>query len=67
MGATSDQAKGKAEEVIGTVTGDEGLEAQGHADRKGGEIKEKVEDVLHKVEDKAGEVIDKVKDALHKG
>ena len=66
MGATSDQAKGKAKEAIGTVTGNKDLEAEGKADRRGGEVKEKVEDALHKVEDKAGEAIDKVKDVLHR-
>lgn len=73
MGATGDQAKGKAKEVIGTVTGDKDLEAEGKADRRGGEAKEKlddakdkIEEVLHKVEDKAEEAIDKVKDTLHR-
>jgi uncharacterized protein YjbJ (UPF0337 family) len=66
MGATSDKAKGKAKEAIGTVTGDKDLEAEGKADRRGGEAKEKVEGVVHSVEEKAGEVIDKVKDALHR-
>jgi uncharacterized protein YjbJ (UPF0337 family) len=73
MGADSDQVKGKAKEVVGSVTGDEDLEAEGTADRLGGEAKEKVEDVkdtvkdvLHKVGDKAEEAIDKVKDALHR-
>ena len=66
MGSSSDQFKGKAKEAVGTVTGDKDLEAEGKSDRRGGEAKEKVEDVLHKVEEKAGEVIDKVKDALHR-
>jgi uncharacterized protein YjbJ (UPF0337 family) len=66
MSATSDQAKGKAKEAIGTVTGDKDLEAAGKADRQGGEAKERVSDALHKVEVKAGEAIDKVKDALHR-
>ena len=66
MGSTSDQIKGKAKEAAGVVTGDEQLEAEGKADRRGGEAKEKVEHALHEVEQKAGEAIDKVKEALHR-
>lgn len=66
MSSSSDQIKGKAKEAVGTVTGDKDLEAEGKADRRGGEAKEKVEDALHKVEEKAGEAIDKVRAALHR-
>ncbi len=62
MSAESDQVKGKAKEVAGIVTGDEDLESKGKADRRGGEVKAK----LDKVEGKLEEVIDKAKDALHR-
>jgi uncharacterized protein YjbJ (UPF0337 family) len=65
VGSTSDQIKGKAKEVTGTVTGDKDLEAEGKADRQAGEAKEKVEQAVDKVEGAAAEVIDKVKDTLH--
>lgn len=64
MGSSSDEIKGKAKEAVGTVTGDKDLEAEGKADRRGGEAKEKVEDATDKIEDTIGDVIDKVKDAL---
>lgn len=71
MGAQSDQAKGKVKEAVGGVLGNEDLEAEGTADRRGGEAKEKVEDVKNKVDevvdaakDKAEAAVDKIKDAL---
>ncbi|MTA79089.1 MAG: CsbD family protein, partial [Actinobacteria bacterium] len=54
MGAKSDQVKGKAKELVGSTVGDEDLEAEGTADRRAGEMKEKV----GKVEDKVEGVID---------
>ena len=72
MGAKADQMKGQVKEAAGVLTGDEGLEAEGKADRRVGEIKEKLgaakdkaEDVVDKAEAKAEEVVDKVKDSLH--
>ena len=62
MGAKSDKAKGRAKEVIGAAVGDEDLEAEGTADRRTGEVKEKVEDAKDTVEG----VIDKVRDTLHR-
>ena len=59
MGAKSDQVKGKAKEAAGSLTGDEDLEAEGKADRRAGEAKEKLDHVKDKVDD----VIDKAKDA----
>lgn len=72
--AAADKAKGHANETIGkikakvgSVIGDEELEAKGHVqnaegkkDRLKGEIKEKIEDVKDKV--KAG--VEVVKDAV---
>ena len=64
MRSSRDQAKRRAKEAIGTVTGNKDLEAEGKADRRGGEVKEKVEGALEKVKETAGDVIDKVKDTL---
>ena len=73
MGAKGDQVKGRAEEAIGALTGDEDLEAEGKADRRAGEGKEKIENAKDKIEDvidtakdKLEDVIDKVKDAAHR-
>ena len=55
MGEKLDQAKGKAKEAAGDVTGDKDLKREGKTDRVAGEVKEKV-----------GDVVDKVKDAVHK-
>ena len=59
MGAKNDQVKGKVKEAAGSLTGDEGLEAEGKADRRAGEAKEK----LDHAKDKVNDVIDKAKDA----
>ena len=48
---TAEQAKGKVKEGAGKVTGDESLEAEGHADQAKGKLKqagEKVKDVFKK-------------------
>jgi uncharacterized protein YjbJ (UPF0337 family) len=70
MGAKSDQVKGHAKEVVGDLIGDKDLESEGTADRRAGEVKEKVGDAKDKVEgaidtakDKVEAVIDKAKDA----
>ncbi len=62
MGARSDQVKGKAKELVGSTVGDEELEAEGTADRRAGEMKEKVGEV----EDKVEGVIDQAKDSLRR-
>jgi uncharacterized protein YjbJ (UPF0337 family) len=59
MGAKTDQAKGRAKEAVGTVTGDKDLESEGKVDRRAGEAKEKV----GQAKDKINEVIDKAKGA----
>jgi uncharacterized protein YjbJ (UPF0337 family) len=73
MGAKGDQVKGQAKEAVGSLTGNEDLEAEGKADRRAGEAKEKVGDARDKVEemidaskDKVEEVIDKTQRALHR-
>jgi len=73
MGAKGDQVKGQAKEVVGSVIGDKDLEAEGKADRRAGQAKEKVEDakdfaedVVDKAKDTAEDVVDKAKDAAHR-
>jgi uncharacterized protein YjbJ (UPF0337 family) len=55
MGEKLDQAKGRAKEAAGDISGDEDLQREGKADRLAGEVKEKV-----------GDAVDKVKDAVHR-
>jgi uncharacterized protein YjbJ (UPF0337 family) len=48
---TAEQAKGKVKEDAGKLTGNESLEAEGHADQAKGNLKhagEKVKDVFKK-------------------
>jgi uncharacterized protein YjbJ (UPF0337 family) len=66
MGAKGDQVKGRAEEAVGRLVGDEDLEAEGKADRLAGEGKEKVEAVIDKAKDVVETVIDKVKDVANR-
>jgi uncharacterized protein YjbJ (UPF0337 family) len=62
MGAKSDQLKGKAKEAAGILSGDKDLESEGKADRRTGEVKEKIEHASDKLEDLA----DKAGDALRR-
>jgi uncharacterized protein YjbJ (UPF0337 family) len=73
MAGKTDQAKGRAKEAVGSLTGDKDLKSEGKADRRAGEAKEKVDhakdkvkEVVDKTKDKAEEVIDKAKDAVHR-
>jgi uncharacterized protein YjbJ (UPF0337 family) len=68
VGGKSDQVKGRAKEIAGTVVGDKNLESEGKADRRVGEVKEKVDhakgkvkDLIDRAGDKGKETIDKVK------
>jgi uncharacterized protein YjbJ (UPF0337 family) len=56
-------SKGKVEVAVGSLTGDKDLESKGKVDRKTGEVEEKIEDGLKKVEQKVAKVIDKAKGA----
>jgi len=62
MAGKTDQAKGKAKEAVGDLTGNKDLKAEGTADRKAGEVKEQV----GKVEKKVDEAVDKVKGVFQK-
>ena len=70
MSGKTDQVKGRAKEAAGTLTGNEKLESEGKADRRGGEIKQTLEhgtdriaEFIDKAGDKGEKAIDKVKDA----
>lgn len=60
MGAKADRVKGTGEEAVGRLIGDKDLESEGRADRRAGEVKEKV----GKTEDLAEGAIDKAKDKV---
>ena len=55
MSAKGDDAKGRAKEAAGSLTGDQDLKNEGKADQAGAEVKEKV-----------GEAVDKVKGVFKK-
>jgi uncharacterized protein YjbJ (UPF0337 family) len=57
-----DQAKGKAKQAVGDLTGNEDLKKEGKADEKAGKVKE----FLGDVKDKAEDLVDKVKDKVTK-
>jgi uncharacterized protein YjbJ (UPF0337 family) len=73
MSGQSDQVKGHLKETAGIVTGDKDLQAEGNADQRTGETKEKidhakekVEEVVDKTMEKVEEAVDKTKDAVHR-
>ncbi len=51
-----DRIEGKAKELEGKVTGDESREAEGRAQGKWGEMKEKADDAWEGAKDKVGEM-----------
>ncbi len=55
-----DEAKGKAKQAVGDLTGDDDLRREGKVDEKAGQAKDKVGDL----KDKAENAIDKVKDKV---
>ena len=55
-----DEAKGRAKQAVGDLTGNDDLRREGKVDEKAGQAKDKVGDV----KDKAEDVIDKVKDNI---
>jgi len=55
-----DQAKGRAKQAVGDLTGDDDLRREGKVDEGAGKAKDKLDDM----KDKAENVIDKVKDKV---
>ena len=64
----SDELKNKAtgtlKEGFGKITGDEGTELEGKAQRLMGEAQEKLKDAKDAIADKANDLIDKVENKL---
>ena len=56
----TDQAKGRAKQAVGDLTGDEKLKAEGEMDEAGG----KVEEAVGKVQRESVAAIEKIKDAV---
>lgn len=61
-----------SKETAGTITGDKTLESAGKADRRAGEVKQrlehakgKIEEFIDKAEDRGNEAIDKIKGAAN--
>jgi uncharacterized protein YjbJ (UPF0337 family) len=62
MGDQMDQAKGKAKQAAGDLTGDDDLKREGKLDETSGKVKETANDLSDKVGDVVDSVKDKVKD-----
>jgi uncharacterized protein YjbJ (UPF0337 family) len=58
--ANLDEAKGKAKQAVGDVTGNDDMRREGKVDEKAGQAKDKLGDV----KDKAENAIDAVKDKI---
>jgi uncharacterized protein YjbJ (UPF0337 family) len=61
MGAKMDDAKGRAKEAGGVLSGDKDLENEGKLDQAGGAVKDKVD----KGKDALSDAVDSVKDKLN--
>lgn len=61
MGVRTDEARGKAKQAIGAVTGNEKLQRDGRRDERTGRAKEKVDGAIDNVRDK----LEDAADALH--
>jgi uncharacterized protein YjbJ (UPF0337 family) len=55
-----DEAKGRAKQAVGDLTGDDDMRREGKVDEKAGQAKDKV----GAAKDKAEDLIDKVKDGV---
>lgn len=73
MNTQSDQVKGHAKSVVGIVTGDKDLQAEGDAETRTAEAaahiddaKDKAVEILDHLKDKVDDAADKAKDTLHK-
>ena len=51
INGTVDQAKGKVKQAVGTLTGNDGLKAEGQADEVVGKVESVVGGAIRKVED----------------
>ena len=62
-----DEAKGKAKQAAGDLTGNDDLNREGTVDEKAGEARQKLSDAGEKVGDGVEKVADKAKDAVGGG
>jgi uncharacterized protein YjbJ (UPF0337 family) len=58
MGEKLDDAKGRAKEAAGDLTGDKDLEREGQMDQAGAEVKEKTGKAVDKTKDAVRDVMD---------
>lgn len=58
-----DDAKGKAKEAFGKVTGDESSEADGKMDQAKSQVKDAAEKAKNKAKESASEAIGKIRDS----
>ncbi|MDQ6840334.1 MAG: CsbD family protein [Actinomycetota bacterium] len=49
--ANKDEAKGRAKEAAGAITGDDELKKEGKSDQAAGKVKDAVDEVANKVKD----------------
>ena len=57
-----DEAKGRAKQAVGDLTGDDDLRREGKVDEGAGKVKDKVGDLEDKAEDAVDSLKDKVSD-----
>jgi uncharacterized protein YjbJ (UPF0337 family) len=62
MSSNSDQAKGRAKQAVGALTGDEDLKKEGRTDERAGKVKGSIQGI----KDKADGFVDNVKNKLTK-
>jgi uncharacterized protein YjbJ (UPF0337 family) len=69
MSGKSDQVKGRAKEVVGTITGNKDLESEGKVDRQVGGVKQaiahtsgKIEEFIEKAEEEVTKTIKRFED-----
>ena len=58
MGEKMDEAKGRAKEAAGDLTGDKDLEREGKMDQAGATVKEKTGKAVDKTKEKVDDVLD---------
>jgi uncharacterized protein YjbJ (UPF0337 family) len=63
-GGKMDQAKGRAKEAVGVLTGNKRLEREGKVERTAGDIKEKAGELADDVKKGTAKIVDKVKSAI---
>ena len=59
MGEKFDEAKGRAKEAAGDLTGDKDLEREGQMDQTGAKVKEKADKAVDKTKEAVNDVMDR--------